>query len=158
MALSNYGKLCIANIEFEKGVAFVVAAHLLDRVAKSEPQEYVALHLLAQGIELLVKGALYARNYGAYKKMGRRLGHRLEVLYCAAEDELGLKPLQPDIEKQLQILSKLFSEHALRYAGAQDIVEMPSSIDVSLVEARVRCAIRLGRREFRKAFSAYKQV
>jgi hypothetical protein len=84
MTLTNYGKLCIACTEFEKGVAFVAAAYLLDREAKSEPQEYVALHLLAQGIELLAKGALYGLSYDRYKKVGRKLGHRLEVCYAVA--------------------------------------------------------------------------
>ena len=158
MSLSGYGKLMIANCEFEKGVAFIAAACLLNGRAQTEPQEYVVLHLIAQGIELLMKGALYGRNYDTYKKMGRTLGHRLDAGFDASRKEFQLNPMKQRCNGQLKALSNLYSKHALRYASSQDIFIAPSSIDVSLVEARVKCAIRLGRREFRKAFLSYKSV
>ena len=156
MTLSNYGKLYTANTEFEKGVAFLASAAFLKKNAISEPQQYVALHLFAQGIELILKGALYGKNYDLHKKNGRRIGHRLDKLYNLAEQEFGFRPLSPQASEQLTMLSNLYYNHVLRYAGIQDIFISPASIDVSLVEQKVQPALRLGRREFRKALAADK--
>jgi hypothetical protein len=153
VSLSNFGKLLIALTEFEKGVAFIGCAMVLEKKAQIEPHQYVSLHLLAQGIELLVKGSLYGHDYNAYKKTGRKFGHDLEKAYSVAETAFRLKPLRPDCDKQFKQLSALYRSHSLRYAGVRDIFRMPSSIDVSAVNFRIKCAIRLGRREFEKAFA-----
>jgi hypothetical protein len=155
MGLGNYGKLVVANTEFEKGVAFIAATYLLKRQALIEPQQYVALHLFAQGIELLMKGGLFGKNFGIYRKKGKQIGHRLDEAYQECTKSFRLNPLCNESVQQLKALSGLFSSHSLRYAGLQDIFIAPNSIDVSLIEARVKCAMRLGRREFRKAFIAF---
>jgi hypothetical protein len=154
MGLSNYGKLIMANSEFEKGLAFLGACYLLRHKALTEPQQYVALHLLAQGAELLMKGCLYGKDYITNRKKGRKIGHDLAVAYSECEKAFDLRPLRQHEVLQLQALSELFKSNTLRYSGLNDIFIAPSTIDTSLLERRIKCGVRLGRREFRKAFLA----
>lgn len=151
--LSKYAKLLIAQTLFEKGIAFIAAAYLLHKQARNEPQRYVALHLFAQGTELMMKGALNGVDYDTYCKSGKKIGHRLDKAYLECTTVLKLNPLPKPCAEQLKLLSDLFASHVLRYSGLQDIFIVPDSIQISLLERKAKFAIRLGRREFRKALS-----
>jgi hypothetical protein len=71
LSLAPYAKLVDADSMYLKGKAFIGAAVLLQRhqrelQASSDDTEYVFLHLLCQGIELVLKGLLLRKDYDKY--------------------------------------------------------------------------------------------
>src|SRR5262245_19299390 len=126
---TSEGKRRIALSMYAKGKAFVGAYLVLRRQSSSEPLDYVALHNLCQGIEIILKGLLLLRDYDNYKTQLRRLGHHLDELVFEAIQAYALNPLRAPLSQELAALSKLYARHLMRYGSLYDILVDPRTIE-----------------------------
>ncbi|HET9390980.1 MAG TPA: hypothetical protein VFO44_15135 [Steroidobacteraceae bacterium] len=90
--LSNYSKSLVAKSMYAKGRSFVEAAYLLH---KNGGYEFVVLHRLCQGIEVVLKAVLLAIDYDRYRPQLKDVnGHNLvkaaDIVLVAA----GLSPME----------------------------------------------------------------
>ena len=154
MPITKFGQEWIARTEFEKGLGFIGAWRLLEPYRTDEAILYVRLHLICQGIELVLKSALLAKDYGKYEPRlhnPRQFGHDLVKIADAVETEFGFSKMRPTLRAELEELARLYSAHHLRYSGLNDIFIHPHSIKVGNVIARARALTRLMNREFCRA-------
>ena len=101
--LSHYGQMTLANVEFQKGQAFVDAAVLLLRESKNESYLYVHMHLIAQGLELIMKSALLFHNFGKYRaKEKNGYGHKLLQLCDEVTRVYKLNPIKEPLRQELR--------------------------------------------------------
>ena len=150
MTVTAHGKAQIARVQFDKGRAFVGAALLLKSHTQSESYKYVYLHLVCQGIELILKGLLLTKDYDTYRPRMRTFGHDILILAEETLAEFSLKPLTPKIEQDLKYLSQQFSKHNLRYSSINDIFIDPNSIAINSVMRRLGACIRLAIRHINR--------
>jgi hypothetical protein len=149
--LARAGKQQIAETMCLRGKSFIRAAILLRRQNNnSEHDDYVALHLLCQGTEVLLKGLLLLKDYDGNVTRLRRLGHNLCNAATRVLAAYGLKPLRADLASELDHLSNLYANHLLRYASGYDIFVDPRTIPRERVLRRLYAAVRLTARELRK--------
>lgn len=78
LQVTLHGKRLIALSMCEKGKSFIGAALLL---RKRGGYEYVFLHLLCQGIEVLGKGYLLLENHDQYKPQLRCIGLKKGICF-----------------------------------------------------------------------------
>jgi len=135
-----HGKRMVAESMYAKGKAFLGAAVLLRR---NGGYEYVVLHLLCQGIEIVLKGLLLAIDYDTFKPKLKQYGHNLLSVTDAATSAAGLSPLRPNIRAEMDALNQLYSRHLLRYGSGYDILVNPSTIPNRLVLRRIVALLRL---------------
>ncbi len=148
--LTKYGKRMLAASMYGKGKAFVGAYILVSRQEQSEPAQYVKLHLLCQGIEIILKGLLLFSDYDHHKnKLIKPLGHDLLKIVSAAHTAYSIGSLRPKLHTELSILNNFYKSHLLRYGGINDILIAPSSIEHKMVFARIAAVIRLTERHLR---------
>jgi len=106
--------------------------------------EYVVLHLLCQGIEIVLKAALLAIDYNAYQPLlSKKYRHNLIKVADAAILAAGLSPLSPTHRAELHALSDLYSRHLLRYGSGYDILVDPSTISSRRILRCMAAALRL---------------
>lgn len=142
--LTAHGKRMVAESMYAKGKSFLGAAILL---RQKGGYEYVVLHLLCQGIEIVLKGLLLAVDYDKYKPKLKHLGHDLLKITDAATDAAGLPALRPRIRTEMESLNRLYSRHLLRYGSGYDILVDPSTIPSRLVLRRMVALLRLVERK-----------
>lgn len=119
-SLTNYSKKMIAHAMFHKGKNFLGAAILLD---KQNGYRDIVLHLICQGIEIIQKGMLLAKNFEKYApKLQKPLGHNLVRGSEALCEEFNLKPLKKTTQNELFLLSEYYRKHLLRYGGIHDVI------------------------------------
>ena len=147
MKPTTYTKSQIAKSLYWKGKNFIKAAILLRQHCGNE---FIVLHLLCQGIEIVLKALLLLKNYDAYyprmgnkTKKNNKFGHDLEDLSLEVLSQFGLKPLRPALATELQELNNLYSKHLLRYSSPYDVLVDPNTIQSDLVLMRILAAIRL---------------
>jgi hypothetical protein len=146
--LTPFGQHQIAIAMYRKGEAFLGAALLLRAQARSEAHEYVFRHLLCQSVELILKAALLLVDYDRYMPMLERpLGHNLRRIADEAIAATAQNPLAATTAEDLAELSRLYSQHQLRYGGLQDIFNAPNYIRYEIVLKRVVACVRLIRRK-----------
>jgi hypothetical protein len=123
---------------YRKGKSFLTAAVLL---RQRGGHEFVVLHLLCQGLEIVLKGLFLYSNYAEYKKRlkrkkgdGSTFGHDLIKLATAAVDEFKIKPLEQTLLVQLRDLNNFYSNHQLRYGTFVDIFIDARTIDAAYLE------------------------
>ena len=85
--LTLHGGRYIAHALYSKGRSFMGASVLLK---DHGGDEYVALHLLCQGIEIVLKALLLELDYKKYDKLQRKYGHDLQKVISAAIDAFQL--------------------------------------------------------------------
>ena len=142
---TTYADSLIADAMYSRGKSFLASAVLLQRASG---HEYVVLHLLCQGIELILKALLLFADYKKYKPiLQNAYGHRIEKLGADVSLAYGLRPMRPALANELAELSAYFSKHLLRYAGIQDIFIAPCSIARDRVFRRIVAVLRLAERE-----------
>ncbi len=124
MPLSFYGERKIAEAMYHRGKNFLAASVLLQREGG---YGYVVLHLMCQGIEIILKAFLLLRDYGKYKKRLRTYGHNLLTLSEVASSVYGLDPLREPVRQELDRLNNLYQKHVLRYADIHDIFLDPET-------------------------------
>lgn len=138
-----YGERRIAISMAVKGKAFVGAALLL---RQRGGYEYVVLHLLCQGIEILAKGELLFTDYRTDQPKLRSYGHNLVKLAEAIEKASGVRVLKPLVRNELEALSGLYAKHNLRYGSGYDLFVNPSTIQTDRVLSRLRALLKLAER------------
>ena len=116
--LTNYGRFFVARSMYEKGKGFIGAAVLVE---KQNGNPSVVLHLLCQGIEIILKAMLLEKDYVRYKPLLRKYGHDLPKTAAAVRKVTGLHIFPPRILTELQTLSDFYRQHLLRYASNFDI-------------------------------------
>lgn len=145
LQLSAHGKRLVAESMYTKGKSFLGAAILL---RQKGGYEYVVLHLLCQGIEIVLKGLLLAVDYDTYNpQLKKPLGHDLLKITDAVTKAAGLPALRPRIRTEMESLNQLYSRHLLRYGSGYDILVDPSTIPSRLVLRRMVALLRLVERK-----------
>ena len=152
--LTPYGKKKVAHALFYRGVNFMLAAKILE---KKGGYRYVVLHLLCQGLEIIIKGLLLMQNYDKYKpKLTNEsrggLGHNLVRGSEELRNELDSTSLKIDEDtmSELKILNNFYHNHLLRYGSpALDLFVEPKTISSDLVIRYAFKLVRFGNRKFR---------
>jgi hypothetical protein len=148
-----YTKSLIVKAMNAKGEAFVAASILLKQNAPSTAEgiSYVTLHLLCQGIEVLLKAFLLAHDFDKYWRRlpTKSFGHDLMKLANEVISAYQIKPIPHDVESELRILNDFYSTHQLRYAGIGDLFVDPGTIGYSNVMHRLKVVFRLERKRGR---------
>lgn len=144
----------VARSWYIKGKSFVGAAILL---RQKGGYEYVVLHLLCQGIEIVLKAILLATDYDKYKPrlktVKRRkqkiagINHNLVKAWRAVAVALTLSPLRPPLRDELRALSELYSRHLLRYGSLYDILVDPATIGSDRIVRRLAALLRLAEKK-----------
>ena len=124
--LSNYGKHVIATEMYTKGKAFIGASILLSR---NHGHPSVILHLMCQGIELVLKAILLRCDYDRYQPLLRKLGHNLINIVNAARKASGFHLFMHTAQIELGQVNQYFTHQFLRYAGHFDIFIDPRTIE-----------------------------
>jgi hypothetical protein len=140
-----YGKRLMALSFYRRGKSFIGAAVLLDQ--QSGADRYVVLHLLCQGVEIILKALLLLLDYEKYIAKQRRHGHDLNNVVSVAIKAFGLKPMRPKLTQEVQALNNLYSQHLLRYDGLHDIFIDPASIASDCMFRRIAAVIQIAERE-----------
>ena len=142
--LTVHGKRMVAKSMYAKGKSFLGAGILL---RQQGGYEYVVLHLICQGVEIILKALLLFRDYDKYRNQLRRpLGHNLTALVAASLSEFGAKPISPALAGELDTLNSLYSNHWLRYGSFYDILVAPQTIPSTLTLRKIAAVIRLAER------------
>lgn len=150
-----YAERLMGMLQFRKGAHFIGAALLL---RQHGGEEYVVLHNLCQGLELIIKGLLLVKDFDSYRpKLGGRgakgqsYGHDLMRLATDALAEFKLNPLRPPLIQELTELNRWFSNHALRYGLLETVFIDASAIQSGLVLRRLGAVLRLVEREHKRS-------
>lgn len=153
--MTLHSKRIVAEHMIVRGEQFVGAALLLKQRTN---YGMVVHHLICQGLEVFLRGVLLRENYNKYNPLMRfdrktkvGFGHDLVKLVAAACDEFELKHPRASVAAQLTLLSSLYSQHVLRYAGAFDVIFGHEYISSSLVLRKLAASVRLARRVGRHA-------
>ena len=148
MRPTNYAKAQIAKSMYLKGAHFLGAAIL---VHQRGGYEFVVLHLLCQGVEIILKAALLMKDYDKYQpKLGRPLGHNLEKAAVEAQRAFHLNPMRTSLKVELANLNALYSKHLLRYGTGYDILVDPATVPSDRVLRRIAAVSRLIQREINR--------
>lgn len=142
--LTAHGKRMVAESMYDKGKAFLGAAVLL---RQKGGYEYVVLHLLCQGIEIVLKGLLLAIDYDKFKPKLRQFDHDLLKVTDAATAAAGFPALRPRIHAEMESLNRLYSRHLLCYGSGYDILVDPNTLPSRLVLRRMVALLRLVERK-----------
>jgi hypothetical protein len=154
MPATQYTKRLMAQQLYHTGKHFIAAALLLrqhGRQQRSGGDEYVVLHLLCQGIEIVVKALLLYRDFDKYNRLIKRYGHNLVRITTEALTLFQLHPLRKNLADELSALNNMYMEHRLRYGLLDRFFIEPMSIPSDLVLRHAGAVVRLAEREFRRA-------
>lgn len=139
--LSSYGRDRRARLLYVRGVHFVGAAELL---RQRGGYEYVVLHLLCQGLEIVLKSLLLFRDFEKYNPRIRTgFGHKLIKLADETSSAYGLPPPRDELRAELEHLESLYRDHQLRYGSDFEFMIDPMTIPAELVTRRIAALIRL---------------
>jgi hypothetical protein len=116
---TKHGKRENALAMYRKGKSFIGASILL---RQRDGDEYVVLHLLCQGIEIVMKGLLLIVDYDRFKPRLRTIGHNLLAATDEAMKAAGLPPFRGATRAELKGLNTLYKRHMLRYASTHDVL------------------------------------
>ena len=132
---------------FDKGKHFLAAAVLLDQ---KNGHKDVILHLGCQGLEIIQKGLLLAKDYDHYMprlKSKKELGHDLIKGAEALQTAYQFKPLTSAEKTELQEINAYYRESLLRYVAIHDIIG-GHELKVNRVMRRAVALSKLGERVF----------
>src|ERR1041384_7014685 len=156
----------MAEALFFRGCNFVAAAVLL---RQKGGYDYVVLHLLCQGVEIILKSLLLLQDYDQYRKVIKdKMGHDLEKLIKEVSSEYGstnflgksvtekkkmnrvyknhLIRFRGNIVTEIKELNGLYKAHLLRYGGNIDILIDPKTIKSNLTLKKITQVVRVVRR------------
>ena len=142
--MTTYAMSLVAKAMYEKGRAFIGAALLVNQKSGNA---FVVLHLLCQGIEIILKALLLAKDYGYYKPRLNDLGHNIVRAAAAVRKATGLNVFTRGALVELQSLNTYYSQHLLRYASNFDIFIDPASIPHERVIRRAIALVRYTERK-----------
>jgi hypothetical protein len=145
MTVTSYAKQKMAQQFFYKGCNFIAAAILL---RQKKGDEYVVLHLICQGTEIILKALLIAKDFDRYQpQLRKKYGHGLMPLARDALAEFKLPPLKAHLGEEFEKLDHWYKTHLFRYGLMPLIFIDPSSISSESVLQRVFAVIRLAKRK-----------
>jgi hypothetical protein len=110
--LTPHGKRYVAGTLFEKGKSFLRASA---RLQQEDGYRFVVLHLLCQGMEIILKSFLLYSNYDKYIGQLKKIGHDLEKLAEICSKEYKVKIGRQEMIEELAGLNALYQDHILRY-------------------------------------------
>lgn len=125
MRLTPYGKRGIAADMYGRGRAFIYAAILLSR---EKGDANVELHLICQGLEIILKALLLAMDFDRFQVKLKDFGHDLAKLGRNVNTEAKRRPFGKKLDAELQVLSGIYKAMLLRYAGVFGILVRPETI------------------------------
>jgi hypothetical protein len=137
--MSGHAKDIVARAMYEKGKAFLGACILVEQ-KRGNPS--VVLHLLCQGIEIVLKAVLLAHDYNVHKPRLVKLGHNLVRIAASARQATGLHVFTHGAQVELAGLSTFYSLHVLRYASNFDIFIDASTIPYRRVARHAFALVR----------------
>jgi hypothetical protein len=138
---TSYTKQKIAESMYRKGKSFVLAGLLLRREAG---YEYVVLHLLCQGIEIILKSLLLHKDYDKYLPIIKKsIGHDIIKASNAVIAAYHRRRLSLEIHAELDQLNNLYKQHRLRYASGYDILVDPHTISSAKVIRKIVRVVKL---------------
>jgi len=142
---SLFIKRMTARRTFTMGVEFVSAGMFLRR---QNQKSSASLHLLCQGMELILKSLLLDKDYDNFKKKIRsqRDQHDLYSLAEMVEAEYHYKKVRPRLKAQLKELSDLYRRNRLRYPNTLFSFGYHLWLDTDLVFWKLVAVARLARR------------
>ena len=117
--LTTYGKRGMAVMMYQRGRSFLAASALLSR---ARGDAYVVMHLLCQGLEIVLKAILLLVDYDLYRPQLKRLGHDIYELARAVTQATKRKPLRKALLTELKVLGDIYKAHHLRYAGMFELL------------------------------------
>ena len=151
------GRPIVANALFRKGKAFLKSAELI-ATNNDEPTQYVARHLVCQGLEIVLKAMLLLRDYDKYEpKLRKQFRHDLVGIANEVVSIYNLKPFRVGVGAELRNLSDFYSKHLLRYAGLQDMLIESRTIGYKRVLKHLAPAIDVAE-DFRTPNSAHNAI
>lgn len=122
---------------------------LLERQAGSD--KYVVLHLVCQGVEIILKALLLFLDYDKYIKQQQRHGHDLKRVISVATNAFGLRPMRQSLAEEMETLNNFYSKHLLRYDGLHDIFIDSTMIESGQLLRRIAAVMRLAEREIARS-------
>lgn len=122
-----------------RGRAFLASAILLRR---QDGDEFVVLHLLCQGVEVLGKGYLISMDYDRHYPRLRRYGHDLVRLLQEIEAASGLTLLKGGVATELRRLNGFYRGHYLRYGSPLDFFIEPEELGSMATFRRLAAVLR----------------
>lgn len=139
MQPTNYTKGLIATAMYNRGKEFIAASLLLKQRGR---YGFVTLHLLCQGIEIILKAILLKVDYDYYRPRLRTVGHDLLEAGNKVVSATNSKRLSSQLVKELRLLNDYYSGHHLRYASNVDIFIDPGGISSDRTWRRMAALIR----------------
>ena len=139
MKPTAYGKRMIAMATYKKGTSFVAAAILLNRHGGDAS---AVLHVLCQGIEVLMKGILLVVDYDKFRPQLRALGHDLVKTSETALKAAGLPTFSGAALQDLRTLNTLYVKHLLRYGSSYDVLVDAKTISYGRALRRIAALMR----------------
>jgi hypothetical protein len=134
---------------FAKGTQFLAAAILLKQRGG---YQYVVLHLVCQGMEIMQKALLLAHSYDTFKpQIAKRalFGHDLVKGADAVSAAYGLRKISGSLRSELVQLNNYYMAHLLRYASSADILIDRNTISYRRVLRRCGALVRFGSKKIR---------
>ena len=144
-------KRSVAQSMYMKGKHFIGAALA---IRKQQGYEFVVLHLLCQGVEIVLKALLLLNDFDRYHGTLRsELGHDLERLSRVTVEEFGVRPLSDDLVSEIETLNSFYSSQILRSESVVDLLILPETIPSDLVLLKIQAVIKLSERQLSKSAS-----
>lgn len=123
--LTPHGERKVAQSMYDMGKSFLNAAA---RLRLDGGYEYVVLHLICQGMEIVLKAFLLYKNYDKYiSQLRKPIGHDLLNLAKTASEEFGVKLGSKSVILELERLNPLYMDHMLRYGSFYDLLVDPQN-------------------------------
>ncbi len=139
--LSSYGKRRTAEAMYHKGCNFVAASVLL---SQKGGYQYVVLHLLCQGVEIVLKSLLLFKDFDKYQRIiKKKIGHDLEKVAKAVIKEFRPKGIDDNLRKEIRKLNNMYSSHVLRYGDVVDLVIDPDTIECNLLLKKIVAVMKV---------------
>ena len=113
------GQKMIAQHLFDKGKSFIAAAVLLDQKKGSND---VVLHLICQGLEIIQKALLLAKDYGRFEPMLKKWRHDLVLAADQLQSAYGFNPIDESDRADLEEINVYYCQHLLRYSEIRNFI------------------------------------
>ena len=136
--LSNYGKREIAKSMYFKGRDFILAGLLLKQHMQSHG--FVSIHLVCQGLEIILKSKLLLKDFDKYKdliKSRTELGHDLVKLVDCWKKECNRNKINKGFYDEVKPLNEFYKRHRLRYGTVTDLLFNPKEFQVVLTSKQL---------------------
>ena len=142
-----YSKRKIAEAMYHKGRNFLAASVLL---SKKGGYQYVVLHLLCQGIEIVLKSLLLFKDFDKYqRKIEKEIRHDLEKAMNEVVKEFRPKGINNNVKIQLCKLNEMYKTHVLRYGDIVDLLLDPNTIECNLVLRKILAVLKVTEKHLR---------